>query len=249
MSTSNQPPPIPKNPPASSQARRRGMPWGIVLLVVAVVLGGAGYFGYHIYQLYDYPPGYRNRPSIGLHRPGEHEFDAADNQIDSYNGTNAFGNSPAAVELAHDFSDVLKEGRTRLFTPGFKFELLDNTKSEFMTYCELHQNECAFIVHVPGLRSFNRDIAEKVDARKLLAQLAWASAQSVLKSHDVGKPKMELAVGLRGISQYGPIMIGYYEKDFTNPEEGLLKYLDSGAQTHFIWPFFAPEKTSVSEPK
>ncbi len=143
--------------------------------------------------------------------------------------------------MARHFSAALKAGRAQMFTPGFKLEILDHTKGEFMTYCELHSGECAIIVHVPGLRKFDKSVLEKVDARKLLAQLAWMTAQGVLKEQGVGKPKMELAVGLRGISQYGPIMLGYFDEKAQTPDDGLVKYLDDGAQTHFLWTFFGPE--------
>jgi len=172
---------------------------------------------------------------------GEKEFGKADAQIDSFQGTNAFGNSPEAVKLARHFSEALKAGRAQMFTPGFKLEILDHTKGEFMTYCELHAEECAFIVHVPQLRKFEKNVFEKVDARKMLAQLAWMTAQGALKEQGTGRLRMELAVGLRGISQYGPIMLGYYDENAKAPEDGLVKYLDDGAQTHFLWTFFAPE--------
>lgn len=221
--------------------RTRFFAWGILFLAGFAIVGALSYFGFQFYQLYDYPAGYRNRPSSGvMSRPGENEFSNADEQIDQYQTTHAFGNTPAAVKMAHEFAVTLQTARTKLFTAGPKFELFESTKGEFITYCELHPDECAFIVHVPALRKYNKDFTEKVDARKLLAQAAWMSAQSVLKANRLGKPKMELAVGLRGISQYGPIMIGYYVEAATQPDEGLIKYLDDGAQTHFLWPFFAP---------
>ena len=141
--------------------------------------------------------------------------------------------------MAADFSRTLKGQCARLFTAGPKFEVLDSTRDEFVTYCELHDEECAFLVHVPWLRRFDTSILEDVDARKLLAQTAWQTAQRVLAAQGIGKPKMELAVGLRGISQYGPIMIGYSD-DTVTTKAGLLKYLDDGAQTHFLWTFFTP---------
>lgn len=216
--------------------------WAVIALAAAAVLLAGGVFAYHLHQRFVFPAGYRNQPTAGWGvRKGEKEFERADAQIDSYQGTNAFGNSPEAVKLARHFSEAFKAGRAQLFTPGFKLEILDHTQGEFMTYCELHTKECAFIVHVPQLRKFEKNVFEKVDARKLLAQLAWMTAQGVMKEQGVGKPQMELAVGLRGASQYGPIMLGYYHGQAVAPEDGLVKYLDDGAQTHFLWTFFAPE--------
>lgn len=216
------------------------------LFVLLVVGGVATFFGYQIYQFYDYPPGYRNRPSTSWHRLGEAEFDAANARIDAFKDSAAFGNSPAAIELAQEFSTTLRAARAKLFTQGLNFEILETTKGEFMTSCELHPEECAFLVHVPALRKFNRDFTEKVDARKLLSQIAWATAQTVLKNHGLGRPQMELAVGLRGISQYGPIMIGYYKEDYASPDDGLVKFLDDPDKTHFLYSFFAPPAIPAS---
>lgn len=253
-----QPPPLPPlRPPAlpvatATSPRKPLFPWGRVLLVALPILVAFCYFGFQFYQLYDYPLGYRNRPSSGvMRRPGEAEFAVANGQIDSFISTNAFGNTPDAAVLAHQFAEMLQEARARLFTPGSRMELFDSTKQNFIAYCELHDEECAFLVHVPGLRKFDRGLTQRVDARTLLAQTAWLAAQTVLKASRAGKPKMEMAVGLRGISQYGPIMIGYYSEAAAKREDGLIKYLDEGAETHFLWPFFnrAPEAKSPAVEK
>jgi hypothetical protein len=221
----------------------------VIALAIAaglVVTGIAGFFGYQTFKSYQFPPGYRNRPATGWNtRPGEDEFSAADDQIKSFAGTNAFGNNPAAIRLAHEYAETLKATREKLFTKGSKIEILESTKGEFLTYCELHDRECAFIVHAPELRRYEKDFTEKVDARKLLSQAAWISAQVVMKRGHQGKQGMELAVGVRGISQYGPIMIGYYKEEMAQPEDGIIKNFDDGSLTHFLWPFFA--KPVVSE--
>jgi hypothetical protein len=239
------PPPIPKR---ASKNRR----WLIIgIVVVGVGLPGI-YIGSDLYRLHSFPPGYRNRPTAGWHRPGEAEFDAANERIEAFKGTNAFGNSPHAVKLAADFSRTLQGQREKLFTGGKpKFEILESTSGEFLTYCELHENECAFIVHVPGLRRFEESLFESVDARKALAQLAWQTAQRVLTVHGVGKPKMELAVGLRGLSQYSPILLGYWDGPPTKPEAGVVKYIDDTTQSHYLWTFFAPqsERPMPASPK
>jgi len=247
------PPPLPQRPAESgppaipprgarATSKKSFPPWAIVTLaLLAALLAGAA-FAYRLYKSFAFPPGYRNRPTVGWGvRKGEQEFDSADTQINSFQGTNAFGNSPQAVELANRFSEALKTRRAEMFTPGSKLEILDNTRGEFITFCELHTEECAFIVHVPQLRKYDKNVFEDVDARKLLARLAWTTAQEVLKKQGADKPEMELAVGLRGISQYGPIMLGYYDVSSKGTENGVLKYLHDGAQTHFLWTFFAPD--------
>jgi hypothetical protein len=235
------PPPIPPQRNAV-RAGNSFAKWAVIALVALAGLAVGGVFAYNLYKSYVFPPGYRNQPTAGWGvRKGEKEFDNANAQINSFAGKNAFGNSPEAVKLARDFSEAFKAERARRFSSGNKLEILDHTDGEFMTCCELHKEECAFIVHVPQLRKFEKDMFAKVDARKSLAQLAWVTAQAVLKKQSAGKPKMELAVGLRGISQYGPIMLGYYDENANAPEDGLVKHLDDGAQTQFLWTFFAPE--------
>jgi hypothetical protein len=235
------PPPVPPSR-LSAPAKKSVPPWIILSLVALVVILIGAAFLYRLRETFAFPAGYRNQPTAGWGtRMGEKEFDAADDRINSFQGTNAFGNSPEAVKLAAQFAAAFSAGRAQMFTPGFKLEILDQTKGEFMTYCELHGQECALIVHVPQLRKFERDVFEKTDARKLLAQLAWMTAQQVLKEQGAGKPHMELAVGLRGISQYGPIMLGYYDENAKSPEDGLVKYLDDNTKTQFLWTFFAPE--------
>jgi hypothetical protein len=143
------------------------------------------------------------------------------------------------VVLAADFSRALKDARQELFTRGFPIDLLDFSKGHFMTWCELHDGGCAFIVHVPGLREFEHGLTAKVDARRLLAQAAWKTAQGVVASHHAATPGMELAVGLRGAALYGPIMLGYVKAEGAGPEEGLVKYLDDSSKSNFLWAFFA----------
>jgi hypothetical protein len=240
------PPPLPQTTlPSKLQPYRRLSSGKIILLIVLLAVGIAGYFGYQLYQLHSFPPGYRNRPASGWGtRPGEDEFSKADEQINSFKGTAAFGNSPDAIVLAQQFSETLKAAREELFTKGLGIELFDSTKGEFLSYCELHDQECAFIVHVPGLRLFEKNFTGKVDARKLLAQAAWLSAQKVLKANHAGKPQMELAVGLRGISQYSPMMLGYYKETLNSPDDGIVKYLDDYTLSNFLWAFFAPKSNS-----
>jgi hypothetical protein len=238
-----------KVPPRLPQAALTSTPEGngrsrlikILFLIALLIVGAVGYFGYQLWRLNSFPPGYRNRPAFGWgERPGEREFSKADEQIDSFNGTTAFGNSPRAILLAQQFSETLKSAREELFTRGLGIELFESTKGEFLTYCELHDEECAFIVHVPGLRHFEKNFTETTDARKLLAQAAWLSAQTVLKANHAGKAHMELAVGLRGISQYSPMMLGYYVEEPSTPDDGIVKYLDDDTLSNFLWSFFAP---------
>jgi hypothetical protein len=244
LSASPKPPPVPARGNASA---KKSSQLPLVIGLVALMAAVGCVVVYILLKRDALPDGYRNKPTAGWGtRKGEAEFDKANDQIDSFQGKTAFGNSDEAVKLANRFSELFKAARGEMFTKAFPIEVLDNTKGEFMTCCELHAQECAFIVHVPGLRKFEKNMFEKVDARKALAELAWVTAQKVLKEQSAGRPQMELAVGLRGISQYGPIQLGYYDENAREPGDGLVKYLDEGAQTQFLWTFFAPENAPAT---
>jgi len=101
----------------------------VAVLIALLIIGTVGYFGYQLYQLHSFPLGYRNRPASGWgERPGEEEFSQADEQINSFKGTAAFGNSPEAILLAQQFSETLKAAREELFTRGLGIELFESTK-------------------------------------------------------------------------------------------------------------------------
>jgi hypothetical protein len=236
------PPPFsPPAAPAKSRRNQKASVWIIVGLAILFALSGAVYGGHKFYYEHSFPSGYRNRPASGWgKRPGKSEFSAANDQLQTFNGVKAFGNSPAAITLAAQFSLALKGVRAEHFTGADYPELFESTQGEFLTYCELHDQECVFIVHVPGLRRFEKKSFEKEDARKQLAEAAWILAQKILKANNAGQPKMELAVGLRGISMYGPIMLGNYDENMSEPEDGMIKYFDDAGMQNYLWAFFAP---------
>lgn len=109
------------------------------------------------------------------------------------------GNSPKAIAMAQEYSEKLKELSDLLFTSGKK-SLIQLSDGEYLTYCELNRDSCAFIVHVPSYRKFTND------AKKALVEIAWATAQVTT----AGKlqPNTRLGVGLRGVIMYGEILVG-----------------------------------------
>lgn len=58
----------------------------------------------------------------------------------------AKGNSPEAIVLAKDFSRVMKSLRDDFFTPAKKGDV-SLSGGEFITWCELHEGSCVFLVH------------------------------------------------------------------------------------------------------
>jgi hypothetical protein len=104
-------------------------------------------------------------------------------------------------------SSVMKTMRDTFFEKSKKTSMLDS-HDLFRTYCELHDGECIFLVHVPELRRFTSH------AKELLGKAAWSTAQSLLKESGAGKPGMRVAVGLRGIAAYDRVLMGDYLPDY-----------------------------------
>ncbi len=79
------------------------------------------------------------------------------------------------------------------------------TDGQFIVHCELHEDRCAFIVHVPAYRDFS------AEAKETLASNAWQIAQQTVEN--TLRPGDELAVGLRGTALYGAVMTGLVAAD------------------------------------
>ena len=126
-------------------------------------------------------------------------YRAERNVISAVGDGRATGNSPAARELAESYAMTMKVMREAMFTAD-KDRVISLTDGEFVTHCELHEDRCAFIVHVPAYRRFEES------AKDQLAEMAWDVArrkvETVLDAND------QLAVGLRGSLFYGAVMVG-----------------------------------------
>lgn len=116
------------------------------------------------------------------------------------------GNSPEAEALAQEYAESLQQVSKAAFTEGKK-RLLSTSQGEFLTYCELHEDRCLFIVHVPGYRDYESE------AKEHLAKIAWSLAEATVK--DKLKSGSSLGVGLRGALLYGDIMVGTVSSDET----------------------------------
>ena len=125
---------------------------------------------------------------------------AAEYEIASQRGqASGRGNSPEAIQLAQQFSNKLKEISDEAFTKGRR-PLIQLSQGEYLTYCELHEDRCLFLVHVPSYRKFTGD------AKQSLARIAWMVAQHTVS--DKLPANAKLGVGLRGVLMYGDIMVG-----------------------------------------
>lgn len=150
-------------------------------------------------------------------------------------GQTGFGNTPEAKALADDFARKMKILRESLFTGEAEG---GQSGGEFLTHCEMNQDRCAFIVHVPGLRKFNDE------AKESLCEIAWTIAHTVLTDSDLPGGS-RLAVGVKGVVLYEDIMIGDYLREGDSAEPS------SGTGSDRLKPFFpkSPVTGTGTEPE
>jgi hypothetical protein len=175
---------------------------------------------------------------------GEAAFRAANRQIGSYQGTVGFGNTAKAAAVAEGFSKTMLTLRERLFEGGKKSGF-SASGHQFLTYCELHDSQCVFIVHVPELRRFS------ADAKESLGEMAWTAAQAALKEKAAGRPGMRLAVGLRGIALYDRVLLGRWVSKVGEGENGLAETITSSRAERRLFGFFqdpGPSPSGASSP-
>lgn len=199
-----------------------GAVWAGLALLVSYPLFGLGVLWLIIGQLPRSPEIPRSPEQIAL--------SAAERKILGDAKGVAHGNSPRAKELAESFSARLKELRDDFFTDSkTKIKL---SGDQFVTFCQLEQGRCVFLVHAPDLRHFTDD------AEKSLAELAWAVGKSVagqeLEDGD------QLGVGLKGVIFYGAVMTGQIG---VGKEPRMTKNSDD------LLPFFAPSAAAAAQPE
>lgn len=132
--------------------------------------------------------------------------DQAERKISVKSGDKiGFGNSPEAEALAEQFAEQLSLMR-QLGIEGGDKNKPSLSGGEFLTFCQLDEDSCAFLVHVPDFRNFEGD------AKEFINNSAWGIAQQLLKESSLpeGAP---LAVATRGVLLYDEINIGRHLKN------------------------------------
>ncbi|MEP4077495.1 DUF4190 domain-containing protein [Haloferula sp.] len=149
------------------------------------------------------------------------------------NGT-AHGNTPEAKQIASEFSSSIKTMHSAFFEREGDEPAIRLSGGEFVTFCQLSEKGCAFIVHVPEYRKHTGD------AKESLAELGWAVANVVAAGNPEYIPAdSPVIVGLRGTVLYGAILRGR-----AGAEEPIAQLEDDEA----LLPFFTqPEEESPSE--
>ncbi|MEZ0386348.1 MAG: hypothetical protein ACAI34_04715, partial [Verrucomicrobium sp.] len=156
--------------------------------------------------------------------PGEQAFEAANRKVTSKKEGVAHGNNPEATKLAAEFASKLKSLRD-LGVETSKKKSLSLSGGEFITYCHLTEDVCAFLVYVPELRKYTQE------AKDFIGEAAWGVAQ-----HCVGtlpdKPE-QVAVGLLGIALYDRVLTGSASEADAKPTVH-----DNGLPQEVLYPFF-----------
>ena len=164
--------------------------------------------------------------------PGEAELRGAVDLLDSGKPSGS-GNSPEARKLATDMSQSMAKMREKFFQKATRVSVLDSHDA-FRTYCDLRENQCLFLVHVPELRRFTSD------AKDSLGKSAWAIAHGMLKSRGQAEPGMRLAVALRGISSFERVLMGTFEPEHNTDSPGVTTVRKGYGSEKELYPWFAP---------
>lgn len=128
----------------------------------------------------------------------ESRRDAAELKISNSSSIIAFGNTAEARNLAEEYVTLLKSLHSLSFTDK------DGKPKEgrYVVHCELQEGKCAFLVHVPDYRQFEKE------AKKSLEKLAWTTAQMVVESENTRPKGSPLGVALKGKVMFGSVMTG-----------------------------------------
>jgi len=134
------------------------------------------------------------------------------NIVGSSDSEIGYGNTSEAKALADNFATRMKLLRESLFTSSKKG--ISISKGNFLTHCELHDESCVFLVHIPKLRKYDGE------SKKSLCDLAWMVAQGTLNDSDFPEGG-KLAVGVRGVILYEQIIIGEFHKDLETSKKSI----------------------------
>ncbi len=171
--------------------------------------------------------------------PGYADYKRAEDYVGSWSGADGKGNTAKATDAAETFTNVLKAYRTMAVSES-KSKKAPGSKDHFITWCEVQENRCLFIVHVPELRRFEDD------AKATLAEGAWLAAQVSAKKLDL-PAGAELAVAIRGDVLYDRLISGrrleIVEPDAPDFEEKMKKSIErtkkGGALSDELIQYFA----------
>lgn len=169
-------------------------------------------------------------------------FKAAERKIGTKSGDKTgFGNSPEAEALAGQFAERLGLMR-KIGIEGSAKKKPSLSGGSFLTFCQLDEDSCAFLVHVPDFRNFEDD------AKDFINESAWMIAQQLLKETPL-PDGAALAVATKGVLLYDEINIGRHLKEIDEDGSNRQGIERTPHRDENLKPFF-PEPTVIEpEPK
>jgi hypothetical protein len=221
------PPPIPES---LTPAKRKRSPLMRVLFLLAVLFGA--FLVFRVVQMALY---FRNHPM--QRDPAAQALTDAEKLIVTTSRGAVHGNTAEAQALAERLSREMKIIRESMFVGG-NAESLDMqviTKGEFLVFCQLNQDSCAFLIHVPEMRRYTSS------AKDSIAELAYGTAARLLDSAQKIEVK-KLAIATRGNMLYDRVIVGDYVFQSKNALSRAQKVASDSVLAPSLNSFFGPRK-------
>lgn len=132
--------------------------------------------------------------------PAKAAYMEANRLIDTDKGKTGYGNTPIAERLAENFSEKVRRERELGVQKPETSSFFGLSNDKFLSYCQINPESCVFMVHVPGLRNFDKE------ARRFMTGMAWTQA---CRQAATLQPQPRLVVvGVRGVALYDEVVEG-----------------------------------------
>ena len=176
-------------------------------------------------------------PNHSRGKPGEAELHDATRKIISARLGTVHGNTAAAKILATNLSAELKNFEAAALTGADKNSSL-LTDGQFLVFCQLSEEGCAFLIHVPQMKRYTHEAAEA------MAKFAYVDACKILDKAD--QPNVhKLAIAIRGDLLYDSVLIGDYKPGDKDAFARAKKIATDGLRAPALVPFFVPASEPV----
>lgn len=181
----------------------------------------------------------KDHPNASVEAPGKDAFEEASKSIFNNDKGVAHGNSPEAEELAAKLSAGLGEAYKDISAVD-KPDLLDQTGGKFLVFCQLDEDSCVFLVHVPNLRHFNSR------SKQSIAEASYLEACLVLRDSGA-KGIRRVVVATRGTILYATALVGSYPPQQPNPQEHVEKLEVDAGNVPGLYHYFTTETSAGKE--
>jgi len=217
-----------------------------VRILITFTIALVGFLGFRIFSAIQYAKANpRNTPAAA----GKEELRAVRGLLAGASKGTAHGNTDQAKTMATTLSTQMKGMREAFFEGGNDKEMkLSLTGGEFLVYCQLNEDSCAFVIHVPELRHYTDD------AKATMAELAYRAAANIL--NETGNKKVrKLALATRGTLLYDKVLVGEYTHGSESGDKGDATAIaepvseKGGAEAPALYPFFAPQSEEAQVPE